>query len=162
MTQEPRITLVAEDKRSFLDLLLLADEQEDMIDHYLDRGDLFVMAVGDSPVAVCVVTDEDDGLFEIQNLAVRTDHQRHGYGTQMLAYVADYYRDKSRTLIVGTGDSPITVPFYEHCGFALSRRGPRGIVDAYDHPIVENGIQLIDKVYLTKDMSPSGRTIQSS
>jgi len=106
MTQEPRITLVVENKRSFLDLLLLADEQEDMIGQYLDRGDLFVMEVGDSPVAVCVVTDEGDGVFEIQNLAVRTDQQRCGYGSQMLQYVADHYRSRCRAFVVGTGDSP--------------------------------------------------------
>jgi GNAT superfamily N-acetyltransferase len=113
-------------------------------------------------MAVCGVTDEGDGVFEIQNLAVQTDQQRCGYGSQMLQYVTDHYRSRCRTLIVGTGDSPITVPFYEHCGFTISRRIPRGIVDAYDHPIIENGVQLIDKVYLTMNMNPNGRTIQSS
>ena len=28
-------------KKSFLDLLLIADEQEDMIDRYLERGEVF-------------------------------------------------------------------------------------------------------------------------
>ena len=30
---------VTENKKQYLSLLLLADEQEDMIDRYLDRGD---------------------------------------------------------------------------------------------------------------------------
>ena len=29
-------------KKEFLDLLLLADEQENMIDQYLERGEMFV------------------------------------------------------------------------------------------------------------------------
>ena len=30
-------------KKQYLDLLLLADEQESMIDRYLERGDMFVL-----------------------------------------------------------------------------------------------------------------------
>ena len=54
----PTIRKVKENKRQFLDLLLLADEQEDMIERYLDRGDLFVMEDGGQAAAVCVVTEE--------------------------------------------------------------------------------------------------------
>lgn len=36
-----RIEKIANDKKRFLDLLLLADEQEDMIDKYFPSGDLF-------------------------------------------------------------------------------------------------------------------------
>ena len=37
------IRLVKSDKKRFLYLLLLADEQESMIDRYIERGDLFIM-----------------------------------------------------------------------------------------------------------------------
>ena len=37
------IRTIRENKKQYLDLLLLADEQEDMIDRYLARGTLFVM-----------------------------------------------------------------------------------------------------------------------
>ena len=33
---------VKEDKKRYLDLLLLGDEQESMIDKYLDRGTMYV------------------------------------------------------------------------------------------------------------------------
>ena len=32
---------VTENKKQYLDLLLLADEQESMIDRYLERGDMY-------------------------------------------------------------------------------------------------------------------------
>lgn len=35
------IRKVTKDKKQYLDLLLLADEQEDMVDKYLERGDMF-------------------------------------------------------------------------------------------------------------------------
>ena len=37
---------IRENKKQFLPLLLAADEQEDMIDRYLDRGTLYVLDDG--------------------------------------------------------------------------------------------------------------------
>ena len=62
-------------KRDFLPLLLLGDEQEDMIDRYLDRGTLLALYDGGLR-AVCVVTKEAPGVFEIKNLAVEPAFQR--------------------------------------------------------------------------------------
>ena len=45
-------------KKRFLDLLLLADEQESMIDRYLERGEMFVARDDGQVVAECGVTDE--------------------------------------------------------------------------------------------------------
>ena len=39
------IKQVFENKKQYLDLLLLADEQEDMIDRYLEGGEMFVLLV---------------------------------------------------------------------------------------------------------------------
>lgn len=59
------ITEITTDKKRYLDLLLLADEEERMIDCYLERGRLFVLE--DPEVkTVCVVTDEGDGVAEIK------------------------------------------------------------------------------------------------
>ena len=57
-------------KRDYLQLLLLADEQEDMIDRYLGRGAMFALDIAGKTVGVCVVTDEGDRVLEIKNLAV--------------------------------------------------------------------------------------------
>ena len=38
-----KIIEVKENKKQYLDLLLLADEQEDMIDRYLDNGKMYVL-----------------------------------------------------------------------------------------------------------------------
>ena len=45
-------------KKRYLDLLLLADEQESMIDRYLERGEMFVLQADDgAPVCISVVPD---------------------------------------------------------------------------------------------------------
>ena len=56
------IKLVASDKKEFLDLLLLADEQESMIDRYLERGDMFVL-YDNGLKALCVVTIQEFAYF---------------------------------------------------------------------------------------------------
>lgn len=141
-----------ENKRDYLPLLLLADEQENMIDLYLDRGTMFVLIDGTNVIGECVVTDEGDGVLEIQNLAIAEQFQKRGYGKALIEFVAEHYRNRYKELQVGTGDSPLTVPFYEHCGFVLHHVMKNYIVNHYDHPIFEGGKQLIDKVYLRRKL----------
>ena len=53
---------IIDDKIQYMDLLFLADEQEDMIRRYLENGIMYVL--DDNGVkAECVVTDEDVSLF---------------------------------------------------------------------------------------------------
>ena len=145
------IRRVDTDKKRYLDLLLLADEQEDMIDRYLDEGTVYVLE--DSGVkGVCVVTDEGDGLLEIKNIATDPACQGRGYGRKLIDYVADTYRGQFHTLQVGTGDSPSTVPFYEKCGFTRSHVVENFFTDNYDHIIIDGGVQLKDMVYLKRSL----------
>ena len=59
-----------EDKKQFLSLLLLADEQEDMIDRYIEKGTVYVLD-DDGVKCQCVVTDEGNGILEIKNIATK-------------------------------------------------------------------------------------------
>ena len=145
------ITQITENKKQYLDLLLLADEQESMIDRYLERGELFVLE-DEGVKAVGVVTDEGDGVCELKNIAVAPGFQRQGYGRMLIEYLFKRYADRCRTMLVGTGDSPLTVPFYESCGFTYSHRIPDFFTDNYDHPIYEAGKQLKDMIYLKRSM----------
>ena len=139
-------------KKDYLALLLLADEQESMIDRYLERGEMFAMREGEKTLAVIVVTDEGEGVLEIKNLAVSPEVQKRGYGRTMIAFVAGHYAGRYHTLLVGTGDSLLTVPFYEKCGFVRSHVVKNFFTDNYDHPIIEGGVLLRDMVYLKKTM----------
>lgn len=140
------------EKKDFLFLLLLADEQESMIDRYLERGEMFALKDEERTLAVIVVTDEGEGVLEIKNLAVSPDAQKRGYGRAMIDFVAGRYAGRAHTLLVGTGDSPFTVPFYEKCGFVRSHVVKDFFTNNYDHPIIEGGVLLRDMVYLKKTM----------
>lgn len=140
---------VLENKRQYMDLLFLADEQVEMIERYLDKGEMFVLLDPDV-VGECVVCDLGDGIFEIKNIAIRPECQGRGYGRALIEFVAERCRSRCRELWVGTGDSPMTIPFYNQCGFREHHRVPNFFVDNYDHPMWECGVQLIDMVYLSR------------
>ena len=143
------IRVIHKNKKRFLPLLLLADDQENMIDRYLERGTMYVL--DDYGVkAECVVTDEGNGILEIKNIAVDPKYHGMGYGKALIDFLASKYADEYSILQVGTGDSPLTVPFYEKCGFGRSHNSPNFFTDNYDHPIYECGVQLIDMVYLQR------------
>lgn len=142
---------ITENKTQYLALLLLADEQESMIGRYLNRGTMYALDDG-GVKAVCVVTDEGGGVLEIKNIAVRPDCQRRGYGRRLIEFVKGRYRGRFHTLQVGTGDSPLTVPFYLSCGFVRSHTLPGFFLEHYDHPIYECGKRLVDMVYFQQKM----------
>jgi len=143
---------VSDNKKQFLDLLLLGDEQESMIDRYLEQGDLFALYDGDLK-SVCVIVGIDDSTCELKNIATYEKYQGQGYGSALVNYLFDYYKDKYKTMLVGTGDVPSALSFYRHCGFEPSHRVKNFFTDNYDHPMSDNGIQLVDMVYLKKDLS---------
>lgn len=142
---------VTENKKQYLDLLLLADEQEDMIDRYLDKGRMYV--VDDNGIKCeCVITDEGNGVLEIKSIATVSEHQGKGYAKALIDFVVKKYKEQYTVLQVGTGDSPLTIPFYEKCGFVRSHSIPNFFTDNYDHPIFECGVQLVDMVYLQRGL----------
>lgn len=146
------IRQILENKRDFLPLLLLGDEQEDMVLRYLDRGTLLALYDGGALRTTAVVTDEGGGVFELKNLATEPGSQGRGYGRAMVEHIVETCRGRGTRLLAGTGDSPLTVPFYERLGFRESHRVKNFFTDHYDHPIYEAGRQLVDMVYLAMEL----------
>ena len=141
---------IFENKKDYLDLLLLADEQESMVDTYLEQGDMFV-CMNPNPVGEIVVVALENGVFEIKNLATAPQHHGKGYGRALIEFVMEHYKDQCRQMMVGTGDSPLTLPFYKKCGFREHHRIKNFYTDHYDHPIFEAGVQLVDMVCLSRE-----------
>lgn len=146
-----KIRKVENGKKRYLTLLLLADEQEDMVDRYLERGTMYVLE-DDGIKAECVVTDEGAGVLELKNIAVEPGFQGRGYGRALVDFLVKTYRGQYSVLQVGTGDSPATIPFYEACGFRRHHVVRNFFTDYYDHPIYECGVQLVDMVYLQRGL----------
>ena len=139
---------VSSDKRRFIDLLLIGDEQVDMVERYLNDCRLFIGYIGSEPAACCAVLEEPGNIVEIKNLAVEAPSRCRGIGRRMLRHVESLYR--GTTIILGTGETPSTLRFYKNCGYEYSHSVRDFFTDHYDHPIVEEGVTLRDMVYLKK------------
>ena len=140
---------VMENRKNYIELLLLADEQEDMIDRYIDKGKMYVL--DDNGIKCeCVVIDVGNGVLEIKNIATVPEYQGKGYAKAMIDFIIMKYGEEYSTLQVGTGDSLSTIPFYEKCGFVCSHIIPNFFTENYNHPIYEESIQLVDMVYLQR------------
>lgn len=146
------ILRIDKNKKQFISLLLLADEQENMIDKYLERGVMYALYDDGGVKAECVVTDEENGVLEIKNIAVAPEAQRKGYGKAMIDFLIMTYSGSFSVLQVGTGDSPLTVPFYEKCGFVRSHSIKNFFTDNYDRPIYECGVLLRDMIYFRQSL----------
>lgn len=137
---------VKDHKKQYIDLLLLADEQEDMVDRYLDRGRMYILINDGKVRSECVITYEVNRTIEIKNLATYPVDQGKGYAKKLINYISEKYKGDYKFLQVGTGDSPLMIPFYLKCGFKPSGQIKNFFVDNYNHPIYEAGQQLIDIV----------------
>lgn len=142
---------IENNKKRYIDLLLLGDEDEKMIDKYLERGEMYIL--DDNRIkAECVVTDEGNKILEIKNIAVSPKFQKQGYGKKLIEFITEKYSENFSVIQAGTGDSPLTIPFYEKCGFKKSHIVKNFFIDNYKNPIYEEGVQLIDMIYLQKNL----------
>ena len=67
-----KVELICENREKFMDLLLLADEQEDMVRKYINKGEMFAL-FDENLVSVCIVIEKTKGNFEIKNIGNRAD-----------------------------------------------------------------------------------------
>jgi ribosomal protein S18 acetylase RimI-like enzyme len=100
---------------------------------------------------VCIVTDEGNDIFEVKNIATYEKYHGKGYGKQMMKFIIEKYRNKCKTLLVGTGNVEKSLKYYKNLGFKYSHIVKNFFVDNYDHKMIEDGIELKDMVYLKID-----------
>lgn len=137
-----------------MELLLLADPSEDRVRDYLYGSRCFVAKIGHKIVGACVVHPIDVDAYELMNIAVSPDHQRSGYGTQLLTWVVDFVRRSGATQIeVGTGSFGHQLAFYQRHGFRVTDIDRDFFVNNDPQPIIEDGIRLKDMLRLTPTFS---------
>ncbi len=132
--------------------MLLADESESMILKYLYQGTMFALYDQQHLKTLCILTPYDHQTIEIKNLVTIPQARKQGYATTMINDLSKKYQDKYHYMIVGTGDSPLTRPFYETLGFSYDHRIPDFFIKHYDHLIYESGVLLKDMIYLKKSL----------
>lgn len=147
-----RIDEITKNKTDFMDILLIGDEDECMINKYLNQSNLFVLYDKNTLTSICAVICIDDKTIEIKNLATYPEYQNKGYASILLNFICSKYQEKLTDIILGTGENEKTLNFYKKRGFVETHRIKNFFIDNYSHPIFENGKQLIDMIYLKKTL----------
>lgn len=112
------IRKISAGKRAYMALLLEADPSEEMIEKYLDEGDMYVLMLNGQPAAEAVIRQIDDQTCELCNLATAKAYRRHGHASRLVRHLIKLYQPRCRRLLVGTTQA--LVPFYEQFGFRYS------------------------------------------
>ncbi len=147
-----KIQQITKGKKRYLDILLLADPQEDMIDKYLENGKMFALSEAGVITTVAVVVVTGNRKCELKNIATIEEERGKGYGSILLKYICEHYGESCDEILVGTGKVPRSIRFYENCGFELSHTVVDFFVENYNEPIYDDGIHLVDMVYLRKKL----------
>jgi ribosomal protein S18 acetylase RimI-like enzyme len=146
------LTQASFDRERHLPLLLEADDVEEHIHGYLDRGRLFEIRDDDALIGVAVLVVDGDAC-EIWNIALAQERRGRGSGRRAIGLIAGQCREQGVSrLTVGTSDCSLgTIAFYRKVGFRFA--GVRkGYFDDYPVAVVENGIRACDMVMFEMEL----------
>lgn len=76
---------------------------------------LFGLKNRDSKVRLMKIIEvkENKKQYLVKNIATVPEYQGKGYARALIEFIVNNYREQHTILQVGTGDSPLTIPFYE-------------------------------------------------
>ena len=129
-------------KTAFLDLLMLADPQEDMIEKYLDSGDMFALYDDQGEVqSVCVVCRIGKGKCELKNLATRKEAQGKGYGSYF------YSLALNKSFFEGKLDISLSAVNFFEAGMKMSNTTSTPYLTSTDSMVFDNRYFMIGVSY---------------
>lgn len=146
MKPDYSITELSTDDAIPYDLLLLADETTEAIDKYIFSCTIFTLVhnITNEVVGVMAVKKINFDTVELKNIAIATQGQGKGLGSDMLSFLKSYTFDQNLLCIwVGTADiGYLQHRFYMRNGFEMDHIRKNFFLDNYSESIIENGLQM--------------------
>ena len=140
-----------ENTEKYINILLDADPNEDLIRQYLKDGEVFVLTYKENVACVAVVTKIDDETVELKNIVTKEEYRGQGFGKKMLKYLEDNYKQRYKKMLVGTSEN--NIPFYVKQGFDKYEKTIKNyFVDNCDEEIIDGDLHCIDMYYYSKDL----------
>ena len=136
------------DKKKNLDLLLLADPEEEAIDKYINDCEIFEFYHKDILIGQGAIKQVSSTTYEIKNFAIYEKFHNCGYGKILINLLCKKYLESFKNIEILVGTSEQGVGFYKKCGFQFSHIIKDFFITNYKQPIFENGIQCKDMFYL--------------
>lgn len=139
------------EREDYLELLMMADENEEIVKQYLNCGDLFAIQLSDKTIGVALFLEDSPEVIELKNIAILPDYRGKGYGKEILLKSFELYKSKYyNKMIVGTANSSIeNIAFYQKIGFRMTSI-KHDFFANYPEPIIENGILALDMILFEK------------
>lgn len=131
-------------------MLLLADPSEDMIDLYINKGEMYVLEEDNNIICEAFVIKISNTECELKNIAAIEEYQGKGYGKKLMNYLFNIYSKRFEVMFVGTTSS--TALFYNKLGFEDSHTVNNFFIDNYQETIFEGEVQCVDMVYLKRKL----------
>lgn len=134
------------EKEKYMDLLLEADPEKEIVEKYLKDSDVYGIFNDGNIMCIAVITKVEDNICELKNIATVKEARGKGYGKEIIKQVISLYKDKCKKMIVGTTEN--NIPFYVKCGFDRYYKTIKNFfVDNYKEPIWDGNLQCIDMYY---------------
>ncbi|MDR7203568.1 GNAT family N-acetyltransferase [Priestia megaterium] len=146
---------IHKDRRaSYLNLLLIGDEDEKVVKSYINEGSLFTIVYEKKEIGVvqCLI-DEEESAVEVKNIGLKKAYRGKGIGSKVIKKLEALYEcNHYSKMIVGTADSSLeNIAFYKKAGFYQSGVKKNFFLQ-YVPPIYENGLQAIHMVMFEKKL----------
>ncbi|MGD1848063.1 MAG: GNAT family N-acetyltransferase [Salibacteraceae bacterium] len=132
------------------ELLQLADPDLEKVKAYLPNCLVGILSDLSEPQGVIALQVKSPGCWEIENLAVATEHQGKGHARKLLQWAKEKVVAKEgRALRVATGNSSLpALELYESFGMQVLEIDRGYFLRAYQEPIFENGVQCTHRIIL--------------
>ena len=132
-------------RESYKPLLLMADEDEQILNRYIGEGDLYEMRVNDDIIGVALFIPVDEETIELRNIALRPSYRGQGVAKEMIMQAETIFAAQQYTrIIVGTANCNLNnVALYQKLGFRMYDI-KRDFFAQHKKPQYEQGMQAID------------------
>lgn len=147
-----KLTPVRLEKRiEYLNYLLLADESEEIVQSYINDGEMYAIDFEGNIAGVVLFMFHPNRIVELKNIAVVEECRGMGLGKAVINETFSLFQSKGlEKMMVGTANSSIsTIAFYQKLGFRMAAI-KKDFFKKYPMPIYENGIQALDMIMFEK------------
>lgn len=145
------IKKIENNKEQYMELLLEADPDKDVINKYINNADMYIGIEDEKVVCEIMITKVNKEECELKNIATVEEYRNRGYAKQLIDYVFEKYKDKYKKMIVGTTENMI--PFYVLNGFTKYHHTVKNFfIDNYKEKIYDGNMQCIDMYYYSKKL----------
>ena len=142
---------VKENRDEYINLLLEADPEIDVVNKYINDGDMYVVKLDGQVLAEILITKVDEETCELKNIATLPESRGQGLAKLLINYVFNIYKEKYKRMIVGTTENMI--PFYVLNGFTKYYKTVKNFfVDNYKEEIWDGDFHCIDMYYYAKEL----------